>query len=58
MSKDMDKEYGNEHQIDFRTKLALKVLMLMVRVIAPYRFEHQFDKHMNEISKMIDEIKS
>ena len=54
----MDKEYGNEHQIDFRTKLALKVLMLMVRVIAPYRFEHQFDKPMNEISKMIDEIKS
>lgn len=54
--KSMDEEYGNNKPVDFRTKLALKILMLMIRIIMPYRYEHQFDKQMNEIAGLIDKI--
>lgn len=54
--KSMDEEYGNDKPVDFRTKLALKILMVMIRIIMPYRYEHQFDKQLNEINGLIDKI--
>lgn len=56
MGKDMDIEYGNGKAVDFRTKLSLKILMLMIRILMPYRYEHQFNDQLKEIATMIDRI--
>lgn len=52
MSKD---EWQNNDKLDYRTKLGLKVLILVFKVIAPYRFASHFEKEISSIQKQIDE---
>ncbi len=51
-----DAEWENKNKIDVRTKLALKMLMFMFKVLAPYRFEHQFKKDIDDIEKAIKDL--
>jgi len=52
-----DKDWANEDVIDLRTKLALKVLFLIFKVLSPYRFEHRFEKEITDLQKSIMELK-
>jgi hypothetical protein len=51
-----DQDWQNQNKIDVRTKVALKMLMFMFKVLSPYRFEHQFKKDIDEIEKSIKEL--
>ena len=54
----MSKEWDNEASLNLRTKLALKILLLMIKVIAPYQFATKFEKELEEIGKLIYEGQS
>ena len=49
----MSKEWDNETSLNLRTKLALKILLLMVKVIAPYQFANKFETELEAIDKLI-----
>lgn len=49
--------WENENPIDLRTKIALKVLFLIFRVLSPYRFSHDFEKEITSIQKEIEGLK-
>lgn len=50
----MSKEnWTNDEKIDLRTKIALKVLMLMFKVLSPYRFAHEFKKDLEQLESGI-----
>ena len=50
----MSKEnWANDEKIDLRTKIALKVLILMFKVLSPYRFAHEFKKDLEQLEKDI-----
>lgn len=53
MSKE---EWQNSEKLDLRTKLGLRVLMLMFRIISPYRFAHEFEKELTALQKQLDEV--
>ncbi len=55
MTKTDNDEWGNDAPIDYRTKLGLRVLLLIFKVIAPYRFANGFEKEIVAIQKQIDE---
>jgi len=40
-----------------RTRIALKILFLMYRTLAPYEYEHQFKKEIEDVAKAIDNYK-
>lgn len=42
--------WDNKEPIGIRTKIALKVLLLMFKILAPYQFEHRFEKDLKQIS--------
>lgn len=48
-------QWTNEKDLDFRTKLGLRVLFLIFKVIAPYQFAHGFEKEIEAIQKQINE---
>lgn len=52
----MSDNWTNEKKLNLRTKLALKILLFMVKVISPYQFEHQFQKELEAIDKLITEV--
>ena len=54
MSK--SEEWENENKIDFRTKVAMKVLLLLFKVLSPYRFASQFEKDISQLEKDIYEL--
>ncbi len=50
----MSKEnWSNEEKIDLRTKIALKVLLLVFKILSPYRFANEFKKQLDELEKDI-----
>lgn len=49
-----DEKYSNQKPIDLRTRIALKILLLMYRTLTPYTYEHQFKAEINDIAKAID----
>lgn len=51
MSKPEDWE--NENKIDIRTKIALKVLLLIFKVLSPYRFANGFEADIKQLEKDI-----
>lgn len=53
MSKD---EWQNNDKIDIRTKIGLKVLFLMFKVLSPYRFASHFEKDIEAIKKELDSL--
>lgn len=50
MTKD---EWTNDTPLDIRTKIALKVLLLMIKILSPYRFKHEYEKEFDAIAKDI-----
>lgn len=50
MSKD---EWTNQEKIDLRSKIALKVLLIIFKVLSPYRFANQFEKDIAQLEKDI-----
>lgn len=52
----MSSNWENKEPIGMRTKLALRVLMLMFKIISPYQFEHRFEKETAELQKAIDAL--
>ncbi len=52
----MSKEWENEDKLNVRTKIGLKVLFLMFKVIAPYQFASQFEKDIEAIKKELDAL--
>lgn len=52
-----DEDWGNEEPMNLRTKIALRVLMLMFKILSPYRFEHRFEKELKAIDDDIKGIK-
>jgi hypothetical protein len=49
-------DWQNDKSLDLRTKLGLRVLMLMFRIISPYRFAHEFEKELTALQKQLDEV--
>jgi hypothetical protein len=49
-------DWQNGAKLDIRTKLGLRVLMLMFRIISPYRFAHEFEKELTALQKQLDEV--
>lgn len=49
----MAENWDNKEPIGIRTKLALRVLLLMFKILSPYQFEHRFSK---DLSKLEDDI--
>ena len=52
----MSSNWENKEPMGMRTKLALRVLMLMFKIISPYQFEHRFEKETADLQKLIDQI--
>lgn len=50
-------EWENEEPLHLRTKLALRVLLLMFKILGPYRFEHRFEKDLAALEADIRSIK-
>lgn len=48
--------WENEEALDLRTKIGLKVLFLMFKVLSPYRFASQFEKDIEAIKKELDAL--
>lgn len=55
--EEMSDHWDNDTKLGIRTKLALRILMLMFKILAPYEFEHRFEKENEAIAKAIDEAK-
>lgn len=47
--------WSNESQLDYRSKLGLRILLLIFKVVSPYRFGNEFSKEIEAIQKQIDE---
>lgn len=55
MSK--EENWENENPIDLRTKIALKVLFLMFKILSPYRFAHQMSEDIENLKKDLESLK-
>lgn len=47
--------WDNKEKMGMRTKIALRVLMLMFKIVSPYQFGHQFEKDIAQLDKQIQE---
>ena len=45
--------WENVEKIDLRTKIALKILLVMFKVLSPYRFAHDFKADIEKLEKDI-----
>lgn len=54
MAGKQDEVYSNSKPLNLRTRISLKILLLMYRTLAPYEYEHQFKSEINDIAKAID----
>lgn len=52
----MAENWDNKEPIGIRTKLALRVLLLMFKILSPYQFEHRFSKDLEQLEKDINGI--
>jgi len=52
-----NEKYTNTNPLNLRTRIALKILFLMYRTLAPYEYEHQFKKEIEDVAKAIDNYK-
>ena len=57
MAGSQDDKYSNNKPLNLRTRISLKILLLMYRTLAPYEYEHQFKTEINDIAKAIDNYK-
>lgn len=47
--------WNNENKLDIRSKIAVRVLLLIVKILEPYKFQHEFTKDFEAIEKSIKE---
>ena len=52
-----NEKYSNSKPLNLRTRISLKVLLLMYRTLSPYEYEHQFKKEIEDLAKSIDNYK-
>jgi hypothetical protein len=52
----MAENWDNKEPIGIRTKLALRVLLLMFKILSPYQFEHRFSKDLEKLEADINGI--
>lgn len=50
----MAENWDNKEPIGIRTKLALRVLLLMFKILSPYQFEHRFSKDLTALEADIN----
>lgn len=48
--------WENKDEIGVRTKIALRILLLMFKVLSPYQFEHRFEKDITKLEADINAI--
>ncbi len=48
-------EWTNDKELNIRTKLGLRLLMMMFAIVAPYQFGKNFETEMGAIKKILDE---
>lgn len=48
-----NENWDNNTPIGIRTKLALKVLLLIFKILSPYEFEHRFEDSIKKIESDI-----
>ena len=51
----MADRWNNENKIDIRTKIAVRVLLVIVKILEPYKFKHEFQSDFDAIEKSIKE---
>lgn len=51
-------DWENNEPLGIRTKIALKILFVMVKILSPYEFGSKFEKEFDAIAKDIYEVKS
>ena len=51
----MSKEWTNDEQLNIRTKLGLRLLLMMFTIVAPYQFGAKFEGELTAIKKILDE---
>jgi hypothetical protein len=47
--------WNNENKLDIRSKIAIRILLLIVKILEPYKFNHEFSKDFEAIDKTIKE---
>lgn len=47
--------WNNENKLDIRTKIAVRVLLVIVKILEPYKFKHEFQSDFDTIEKTIKE---
>ena len=52
----MAENWDNKEPIGIRTKLALRVLLIMFKILSPYQFEHRFEKDLTKLEADINGI--
>lgn len=45
----------NEDKISIRTKLAIRILMVVVKLIEPWKYSHEYSKDFEAIDKLLKE---
>lgn len=50
----MAENWDNKEPIGIRTKLALRVLLLIFKILSPYQFEHRFSKDLSALEADIN----
>lgn len=50
----MAENWDNKEPIGIRTKLALRVLLLMFKILSPYQFEHRFSADLTALEADIN----
>lgn len=49
-------DWENDNKIDARTKIALKILFFIFKVLSPYRFAHDFEKELKGLQDEMDKL--
>jgi hypothetical protein len=49
-------EWENENKIDVRTRVAIKILFFIFKVLSPYRFAASFEKELKMLQEELDKL--
>lgn len=52
----MSENWDNKDPINPRTRLALRVLLLIFKILSPYQFEHRFSNDLQQLEADISSI--
>lgn len=45
----------SKDKIDIRTKMAIRILLLIVRLLDPWEYSHQYTKDFEQLDKLLKE---